>query len=344
MTNLNTKRSMTKRQFECSKPISRPRLMGTARFGAGLAALLMTASLAQAGRPGGVAILLPPFIPVQAPQPYLPATTPFDMVGFLQSATVDTPGDYFSAGWMEVNGIKIRVPRNTVFQMAATSMTGADMFKNAPAAYLALGQSGLALSDGSLTVAKPLTTYEVHVIGNRVVNPAATRDEYVAGLIYISQLGLNVGNGIINAIDYSKCITGTACMPDVWVGSTLTAKTGARLRLNTPNGRYGGVDVNLANGIADKRFTADEDNPTMVARTGYPMCIPRFDPAIGSDSLCPQWNRPTDPFTGAHSVNYTFPAATAGLPDANGITHQAGFPAPAVKPDPFEQAPMEVGD
>ena len=47
----------------------------------------------------------------------------------------------------------------------------------------------------------------------------------------------------------------------------------------------------------------------MTARTGYPMCRPRRDPAVTNDSLCRQWNRPVDPFTGAHSVNYTFPAA-----------------------------------
>jgi hypothetical protein len=332
-----------KRPFENSKQFFRPRLMGATQLRACLGVLLMTASLAQAGKPGGVAVLLPIFVPVQAPQLYLPSETPFDMLGFMQSATVDTPTDYFSAGWMEVNGLKIRVPRNTIFQMPATQMTWADMFMNAPAAYLKLGQSGLAISD----TPKPLTTYEVHVIGNRVVNPTAGTDQYVAGLIYISQQGLNVGQGIINAIDYSLCTTvGVPCMPDIWVGSTLTAKTGARLRLNTPKGRYGAVDVNLTNGIADRRFTSDEDNPTIVARTGYPMCIPRFDPAVGTDSLCPQWNRPTDPFTRAFSVNYTFAAASAGAPDANGITHQVGFAtnSQTVKPDPFEQTPMEVGD
>jgi hypothetical protein len=341
-----------KRHFESSQQIFGPRLLGKTRLRAcllSLVTLLMTASLAQAGRPGGVAVLLPFFIPVQAPQPYLPMTTPFDMVGYIQTATVDTPADYFSAGWLEVNGLKIRVPRNTIFQMPATSMTWADMFMNAPAAYKALGQSGLALSDGSATVAKPLTSYEVHVVGNRIVNPSATRDEYVAGLIYISQQSLNIGVGIINAFDYTACIAGTPCMPDIWVGSSLTAKTGARLRINTPNGRYGGVDVNLTNGIADKRFTSDEDNPTVVARTGYPMCVPRFDPGTklapgANDSLCPQWNRPTDPFTGAHSVNYTFPAATAGVAGADGITHQIGFPTPAVRPDAFEQTPLELGD
>src|SRR5450432_3906976 len=182
-----------KRQFEI-KPFSRPRLMGTTRFRAGLlsvGAMLMAASLVQGARPGGVAVLLPPFIPVQAPQPYLPTVSPFDTVGFIQSATVDTATDYFSAGWLEVNGLKIRVPRNTVFQMPATSMSWADMFMNAPAAYKALGQSGLAISDGNgTTVLKPLTTYEVHVMGNRVINPNAavgSTDLYIAGLIYLSQ-------------------------------------------------------------------------------------------------------------------------------------------------------------
>src|SRR5471032_1584029 len=341
-----------KRQFQNSKQLFRPRPMGKTRLRAcllSLVAFLMTASLAQAGRPGGVAVLLPFFVPVQAPQPYLPNTTPFDMVGYIQTATVDTPGDYFSAGWMEVNGIKIRVPRNTIFQFPATAMTWADMFKNAPAAYLALGQSGLAMNDGSATVAKPLTMYDVHIIGNRVVNASTLSDQYVAGLIYISQQSLNSSVGIVNSIDYSKCTAGTPCMPDVWVGNSLLAKTGARMRINTPNGIYGGVDPNLLNGIADKRFTSDEGNPTIVARTGYPMCLPRFDPGTKlapgtNDSLCPQWNRPTDPFTGAFSLNYTFPSAPAGVLDANGVTHQVGYPATAVHPDPYEQMPIEVGD
>jgi len=344
-----------KRQFQDSNNF-RPRPMGKTRLRAcllSLVAFLMTASLAQAGRPGGVAVLLPFFVPVQAPQPYLPNTTPFDMVGFIQTATVDTPTDYFSAGWLEMNGIKVRVPRNTIFQFPATAMTWADMFKNAPAAYLALGQSGLAMTDGSATVPKPLTSYEIHVVGNRVVNASTLSDQYVAGLIYISQQSLNSSVGIINAIDYSKCSPAASptapCMPDVWVGTTLLAKSGARLRINTPNGRYGGVDPNLLNGIADKRFSSDEDNPTVVARTGYPMCLPRFDPGTklapgANDSLCPQWNRPTDPFTGAYSLNYTFPAASAGVAGLDGITHQIGFPSPAVTPDPFEQMPLEVGD
>src|ERR1051325_3394256 len=326
-----------KRNFENLK-LFRARPMGTNRLRLCLlsfAALAMMAPMANAAKPGGVPVLLPPFVPTQKPQPTLPAVMPFDVTGFMQSATVDTPTDYFSAGWVEINGQRIRVPRNTLFQMPASGMTWAELFMNAPAPYKALNQTGLALSD----TPKPLTDYEIHVIGNRVVNPGTGRDEYVAGLIYIAQNSLQAGQGVINAIDYSRCTPGVACMPDIWVGTALGSKTGSRVRLNTPNGVYGGVDP-----TADARFTADEENPTMVTRTAYPMCVPRFDPAVTNDSLCPQWNRPRDPFTGAYAVNFTFPAAPAGAPDTNGITHQVGYPNPTVKPDPFEQAPMEVGD
>jgi len=227
-----------------------------------LSTLLMFATGAQAARPGGVAVLLPPFVYAPAPVPILPTVSPFDMIGFIQSATVTNKADYFSGGTMEVNGVLITIPRNTIFQMPATQMTWADMFINAPAAYQAANQSGLALSDSP----KPLTTYEVHVQGNRVVNTpggGGTSDQYIAGLVFISQQSGTVGNGIVNAIDYSRCVAGTPCMPDVWVGNALGAKTGARMRINSMSGRYGAPDP-----AADPRFTADEDNPTIVARTG----------------------------------------------------------------------------
>ncbi len=295
-----------------------------------LAILMLMTPGVQAAKPGGQAVLLPPFIPVPAPQPFLFPVSPFDIVGFMQSATVDNPADIFSGGTMEINGIKIIVPRNTIFQMPATSMTWADMFRNAPPAYKLLNQSGLALSD----TPKPFSTYEVHVQGNRVINASAGTDQYIAGLIFISQQSANTGQGYINCIDYNKA--------EIWVSQALQTAapcTGMRIRINTPSGRYGKPDP-----TADPRFTSDEDNPTIVTETGYPMCVPRIDPALGVDSLCPSWNRPRDPFTGAFSTIFTMSAATAGLPDANGITHQAGYPNPPVKPDPFEQAPFEVGD
>jgi hypothetical protein len=302
-----------------------------------LAAIMMTVTGAQGARPGGVAVLLPPFIPVPAPQPFLLPVSPFDITGFMQTATVTNSSDIFSGGTLEVNGILVTVPRNTEFQMPAAAMTWQEMFSNAPAAYKALGQSGLAMQDGSPSGSpgRPLTTYEVHVQGNRVINPATGSDQYIAGLIFMSQNSTNTGQGYINCIDYNKM--------EIWLSTPLQKAapcSGTRLRINTPTGRYGKPDP-----LADVRFTSDEGNPTISARTGYPMCLPRIDPAVGNDSLCPTWNRPRDGFTGAFSTIFTMGAATAGLPDASGITHQVGYPAgQVVKPDPFEQAPFEVGD
>jgi len=34
-------------------------------------------------------------------------------------------------------------------------------------------------------------------------------------------------------------------------------------------------------------------------RTGYPMCVPRTNPATQDDPECPKGNRPLDPVTGA---------------------------------------------
>src|SRR5256885_444143 len=58
-----------------------------------LASLMILTPGAQAARPGGVAVLLPPFIFAPAPQPFLQAVSPFDMVGFIQNATVTNKAD-----------------------------------------------------------------------------------------------------------------------------------------------------------------------------------------------------------------------------------------------------------
>ena len=301
-----------------------------------LCALLLIAPEAQASKPGGVAVLLPPFVPILPPTPFLFPVTPFAMTGFIQSATVTNPANIFSGGTFVMNGITVTVPANTIMQLPATTMTWQEMFANAPAAYKTLGQTGLALTD----TPPPLTTYEITVYGNRVINGAS--DQYIAGLIFISQQSANTGQGYINAIDYTKKDSLGKIIPEILVSNKLGGPTGARIRINTPNGRYGLPDLN-----ADIRFGADEDNPTIAARSGYPMCLPRVNPAAipGNDSLCPQWNRPTDGFTGAYSTIFTMSPATAGVADGLGITHQVGYPsAQTVKPDPFEQAPFEVGD
>jgi hypothetical protein len=296
-----------------------------------------------AARQGGVAVGLPPFVPVPAPVKTLAPVSPFNIVGFIQKATLDNPGDVSSGGTLVVNGITITVPRNTLFQMPATAMTWQELFALAPSSSAPSNlpcatnnpnglpcstgpyglnsnggpQTGLALSDNPA----PAATYEVTVLGNRVVSGGT--DQYIAGLIFLSQQSLNTGQGYINYIDYAK--------GELWLSSALGAPGGARVRINSPIGRYG------LSQTPDQRFTADEDNPTIRAATGYPMCIARFDPTVATDSLCPSWNRPVDPQTGAYQTIFTMPAPPAVSP-----TPAVGGPMPP--PDANQQAPFEIND
>jgi hypothetical protein len=50
-----------------------------------------------------------------------------------------------------------------------------------------------------------------------------------------------------------------------------------------PTGRFGKKQT----AGFDDRFCVDPDNPTVRAATGFPMCIPRSNPADGDDPLCP---------------------------------------------------------
>jgi hypothetical protein len=285
------------------------------------------------GVPVGVPVLLPPFIQNPAPQPFLQSVSPFAIIGFIQNATLDpacAASDPLCGGTVTTNGITVVVPRNMILQMPAFAISWADLFRSAPAPY-GPSQTGLAIGD----TPRPFSTYQINITGNRVIN--ASGDQYRAALILISQDPANAGQGYINFIDYSPTLNGRPA--EMWVGSTLNAKTGARIRINGAVGRFGTPDP-----LGDLRFTADEDNPTMHSGTGYPMCLPRVDPAVSVDSLCPQWNRPKDSFTGAFQQIFTMSPATAGPVGADGITHQTGYPNPLVKPDPFEQTPFEVGD
>src|SRR4051812_33796777 len=187
-------------------------LVAASAMGAGQA-------FAQAALPGD------PFLaPAIAAVPIVP--TGFDITGFIQEATLDTKNarctpthPRLAGGTVTVNGHKITIPCNTILQMPAFTMTWADMFQTptsnplvptdiVPAYQTGLPpQTGLALNDrispapgpgvpntqpGLLTapaVGTPyngaLPSYEIHVVGN-VVN-----QEYIAGLVFISQQSVN---------------------------------------------------------------------------------------------------------------------------------------------------------
>jgi len=247
--------------------------------------LLFTATLAQGQ------------LPLQA------VGSPFDMVGFLQSATLNAPGDALAGGTIRVNGHTVIVPRNTIMQMPAFALTYQQLFAMAPAPY-GPTQTGLAMNDSP----PPLSTYEIHVQGNRV------GDTYIAGLIFMSQQSLNSGQGFINYMDYAN--------GEMRVGGTLNdPSTGTRVKINDPSGRF------APKYTLDPRFTIDTENPTIRTETGYPMGFPHFDPAVQNDPLLPQSNRPIDPVSGFPQSIFTMPP-----------------PAPGVTPNAMLAAPFMVGD
>jgi hypothetical protein len=254
----------------------------------------------------------------------------FDETGFVQDATVsadntacpDVADSKYWGGSVTINNTKIAVPCNVIVQMPANTMTWADMV-NAP------GAPSLTLKGGGYP------SFEMHVVGNIVDG------KHVAGLMFASQQSVNTGSGIIRNIDYATgrlhVETGDAANPAV-------------IEINDPNGRFGRKQS------PDPRFSVDDQNPTIHAGTGYPMCVPRTDPASAGDPLCPQANRPKPVGAGRHCRNFT-DAGVVPLPASGDLTQPpAGqaycsmFVMPsattraATDPDPRQQAPFEVGD
>lgn len=310
-----------------------------------------------AGR--GIGVFPPPPLVPAAPVP-----AQFDITGFIQEATLDTAGAICQAsdprlagGTLKVNNVLVIVPCNTVLQMPAATLTWQELFSLAPRDIgLPLGangiptQTGLALKDTvTMPLAKNFTkgalpSYEAHVQGN-VVN-----GRYIAGLVFISQQNLNIGQGTITAIDYDN--------GELQIASAGPTPSIARVRINDPLGRFGlphgapGSGAALIEPTYDQRFSIDEESPTIHAATGFPMCIPRSDPVTDEDDpLCPQANRPRAP----DCASLPFPFPPFAMPPAGQFCSSFMMPPPprstctpapgiTCPPDPTQQAPFEVGD
>jgi len=150
--------------------------------------------------------------------------------------------------------------------------------------------------------------WETTVYANRGSN------DIVAGLVFIFQEIGHLGQGFVTHIDYS---TGEFRVGGLFNDST----TGTRIVLNDPVGRYGLVHDQWP------LWSADTDNPSVFASTGFPICIPRSDPSVKDDPLCPKKNRPLDSF---------------GTP--LNIFDFAAPPVPEGEPDPNFAAPVMIGD
>ena len=252
----------------------------------------------------------------------------FDITGFLSDATVDgsicptVTDPNLWGGHALVNGIQILVPCNSIIQMPAASVTWPELLDPSPQA--------LTMRGG----VKP--SFEVSVTGNIV------GDQHIAGLIYASQQSLNNATGVIDRIDYS---TG-----DIIVRSQGGTGPQARVQINDPNGRFGRAQS------PDPRFSVDDENPTIHAGTGFPMCVPRHDPSVTDDPECPQKNRPqVNDLSNIRCRNFTqagIPLPVSGelAPPLAGQQYCGHFvmenpkTAAAGHANAWKQAPFEVGD
>ncbi|MBL8036287.1 MAG: hypothetical protein JSS38_15790 [Nitrospira sp.] len=295
--------------------------------------------------------------------------TPFQIIGHLETfELVDSAGNKiadpvaalpFSEARMVVNGISIRIPQNLVVTMPAAYKFPQQIFKEATGPSLTNKNSGLALNDDP----KPLAAFEVSIDGNIVCLPTtpptippSCTDTYVAGLVSISQQSLNNSAGYIHQID-----------PDgvIHVGANPNATSvqagDTRLRVNDPaittggTGRYGlsneqqfGPGGNSSDArYPDARFQVDQDNPTIHALTGYPMCVPRsINPATktSTDLKCPAGNRPVDSGNGRFRTTFVMNNV-----DLNPPANFGNVPIPACGLGPGqcnqnEQAPFVIGD
>ena len=263
----------------------------------------------------------------------------FDDTGLAQNATVSNadcpsitdPGAF--GGTVTLNGVLITIPCNLVVQMPANTLSWAQF---------------VAGTGGSAPL--PTKDLELQAVGNIV----GTR--HIAGLAFISQQTLNGGRGMITGLDYAN---GSLQVANA-AGGTVT------VQLNDPKiaGLHdsAGADTGrFSKGQSpDTRFSVDQDNPTVHSGTGYPMCIPRTDPKVADDALCPQKNRPLappSPNPAAIPACRNFSTAGVALPASGELSAPAAgqvycsqfvMPATATRtatqPDAAQQAPFEVGD
>jgi hypothetical protein len=306
--------------------------------------------------PAPVTVVVPPPPPVPAPVFSAAATDihGFDIVGFIQDATVSdgTCKGLPAAQWggtAVINGITITIPCNAIVQFPAATFTWADSF-----ATTATSSTGTifpvpnlplrSAMGGSSTFKYPST--EIHVVGNIVGG------QHIAGLVFFSQQSANQGQGYITGFDYANGV--------IFVGNKTTGSYEVRLQINDPAGRFSKGQS------PDPRFSVDDQNPTIKSSSGYPMCVPRTDPTkvkpntqvLDDDPLCPQRNRPKVKASAAlptgcrnfAAAGIVSPAGWEMAPSIVGQVYCSGFvmgdptKATATDPDSQQQAPFEIGD
>ena len=81
----------------------------------------------------------------------VPASSQFDITGFIQSATLGGPGSgpgvgAHQGGFITINGHLVTVPSETIVILPANALTWQELFAQAPAPYTGVA-TGMALTD-----------------------------------------------------------------------------------------------------------------------------------------------------------------------------------------------------
>jgi hypothetical protein len=185
--------------------------------------------------------------------------------GPIDRITLDTPGDHWSGGTIEVGGQKVIIPRNLLMDLPANRLTLQEFMAQAPGLCPTLGQSGLARADSPSCNTSGQPGYAL-IHANRTSN-----GNVIAGDVFI-QKGIDAVSGTVTYINYANGyfrMNGTMGDPT----------TGVMVRINDPDSRHTvqsgpGCVAGSSNCSADPRFTLDGDNYTNTYTTGYPVCIP----------------------------------------------------------------------
>jgi hypothetical protein len=251
----------------------------------------------------------------------------FPFTGEIERITVNNDNGIYSSGTMVVAGQVIILPKNLLIDLPANRLTLKQIFEQAPAACVALNESGLAKADRCNSMGAG---------GNATISANFTNNgNVIAGDVFI-QKGIEAVTGFVTYINYAEGYVRLN-------GNLNDATTGLMVRLNDPDSRHtiqSGAGCTTSgpanpNCSPDPRFTLDPDNYTNTYTTGYPYCIP--------STLSRQFpGLPAIP-----GVPEITPQLTAANPtDGTGDLLCPSTNRPAVQPVPDSRrfAPIKVGD
>lgn len=252
------------------------------------------------------------------------AATVVPISGEIQRITLNTPGDHWSGGVIEIGGQAVIIPRNLLIDLPANRLTLQELFAQAPATCQASGESGLAKADACNVSG---TGGFATLSANRT-----NAGNVIAGDVLIEK-GTEAVTGVVTYIDYTDGY--------FRVNGNGDAASGTMVRLNDPDGRHtlqqglGCAAGNTVNCSADPRFTLDPDNYTAAFTTGYPVCLPSSSARAFTDTL--DLNQNTD--TGETL------SAQAGVGGGGDLLCPSENRAPTgVAADSRRFAPLQVGD